>query len=64
MIVGGQTPELNKPLRHPNNLQLLHEECHKDRTNSQREFFKLYREERDKTLKGWRLKELGRRELE
>ena len=64
MVVGGQIPELNKPLRHPNNLQLLHEECHKDRTNSQREFFKHYREERDKALKGRRLKELERRELE
>ena len=64
MIVGGRTPELIKPLRHPSNLQLLHPECHKNRTNSQRDFFRLYREERAKLLKGWRPKELGYRELD
>ena len=64
MIVGGRVPELTKPLRHPNNLQLLHLECHKERTKSQWEFLKLYREERDKLLKGWKIKELGHQELD
>lgn len=50
MILGGTVPQLTKALRHNENLQLIHKECHKLKTNRERAFYKHYRQIRSKHI--------------
>lgn len=50
MVLGGVVPQLTKTLRHNDNLQLIHKECHNIKTNRERTLYKYYRQVRSKYI--------------